>query len=60
VHQATVALHAAAINPEWASLTGLRTGRSDVDINQDAIGQMELKAPIDGIIVFESNYSRGG
>jgi HlyD family secretion protein len=60
VQEATVALHATADNSKIASLTRLRDqAASDVDITKTRIAQMELKAPIDGLLVFASNYSQG-
>jgi HlyD family secretion protein len=60
VQEATVALHATADKSKIASLTRQRDqAASDVDLTKSRIGQMELKSPIDGIIVFESNYSQG-
>lgn len=60
VQEATVDLHATADKSRLASLTRLRDqAASEVDLTKSRIGQMELKAPIDGILVFESNYSQG-
>jgi multidrug efflux pump subunit AcrA (membrane-fusion protein) len=60
VQEATVALHATADNSKIASLTRLRDqAASDVDITKTRIAQMELKAPIDGLLVFASNYAQG-
>ena len=60
VQQATVELHATADRSKIASATRLRDqAAADVDLTKSRIGQMELKAPLDGILVFESNYSQG-
>lgn len=60
VQEATVALHATADKSKIASLTRLRDqAAADVDLTKSRIAQMELKSPIDGILVFESNYSQG-
>jgi HlyD family secretion protein len=60
VQDATVALHATADKSRLASLTRVRDqAQAEVDLTKSRIGQMELKAPIDGILVFESNYSQG-
>jgi multidrug efflux pump subunit AcrA (membrane-fusion protein) len=60
VQEATVALHATADQSKIASLTRQRDqAQNDVDITKSRISQMELKAPIGGIIVFEPNYSQG-
>ena len=60
VQEATVALHATADKSRLASLTRVRDqAAAEVDLTKSRIGQMELKAPIAGILVFESNYSQG-
>jgi HlyD family secretion protein len=60
VQEATVALHATGDRSKIASLTRQRDqAAADVDLTKSRIAQMELKAPIDGILVFESNYSQG-
>lgn len=60
VQEATVTLHATGDKSKIASLTRQREqADSDVEITKSRIGQMEIKAPIDGILVFESNYSQG-
>ena len=60
VQEATVDLHAASDKSKIASLTRQRDqAQSDVDITKARIAQMELKAPITGFLVFESNYSQG-
>jgi multidrug efflux pump subunit AcrA (membrane-fusion protein) len=60
VQEATVELHAASDRAKIASLTRVRDqAKSDVDIMKARIAQMEIKAPIDGIVVFAPNYSQG-
>ena len=60
VQDATVALHATADKSKIASLTRVRDqAQAEVDLTKSRIGQMELQSPIDGILVFESNYSQG-
>ncbi len=60
VQDATVALHATADKSKMASLTRLRDqAQADVDLTRSRIAQMELRAPIDGILIFASNYSQG-
>lgn len=60
VQEATVALHGTADKSKIASLTRLRDqAAADVDLTKTRISQMELKSPIDGILVFASNYSQG-
>jgi HlyD family secretion protein len=60
VQQATVDLHSTSDKSKIASLTRLRDqAQSDVDITKARIAQMELKAPLDGFLVFEPNYSQG-
>jgi HlyD family secretion protein len=60
VQEATVALHAIADKSKIASLTRVRDqAQADVDLTKSRIAQMEIRAPIDGILVFESNYSQG-
>jgi multidrug efflux pump subunit AcrA (membrane-fusion protein) len=60
VQEATVALHATADKSKLASLTRVRDqAQAEVELTKSRISQMELKAPIEGILVFESNYSQG-
>jgi multidrug efflux pump subunit AcrA (membrane-fusion protein) len=60
VQEATVALHATGDQSKIASFTRQRDqAAADVDLTKSRIAQMELKAPIDGILIFESNYSQG-
>jgi multidrug efflux pump subunit AcrA (membrane-fusion protein) len=60
VQEATVTLHATADQSKIASLTRVRDqAAADVDLTKTRISQMEIQAPIEGILVFESNYSQG-
>src|SRR5215469_16181752 len=60
VEQATVDLHAAADRAKRGSLTRLRDqAQNDVDITKSRIDQMQLRAPLSGILTFASNYSQG-
>lgn len=58
LQEATVALHQASSASRIASLTRQRDQvQTDVDITTSRIAQMELKAPIDGLLLFNMNYS---
>jgi HlyD family secretion protein len=60
VQQATVDLHATSDTSKIASLTRQRDqAQSDVDITKARIAQMELRSPISGFLIFQSNYSQG-
>ena len=58
--EATVALHRASETSRIASLTRQRdNAKLDVDITKARIGQMEIKAPITGFLMFSTNYTQG-
>ena len=60
VQEATVDLHATSDRSRIASLTRQRDqAQSDVDITKARIAQMELKSPISGFLIFQSNYAQG-
>ena len=60
VLKAAAELHTASSKAKIASLTRLRDqGRSDVELFQQRIEQMILKAPLSGILVFNPNYAQG-
>jgi len=60
VQEATVDLHATSDRSKIASLTRQRDqAQADVDITKARIAQMELKSPISGFLIFNSNYSQG-
>jgi multidrug efflux pump subunit AcrA (membrane-fusion protein) len=59
VQEATVDLHAASDRSRIASLTRLRDqAQSDVDLTKARIAQMEIKSPMTGFLIFNSNYSQ--
>jgi hypothetical protein len=58
LQEATIALHEASSASRIASLTRQRDQvKTDVDLTTARIAQMELKAPIDGLLLFNMNYS---
>lgn len=60
VQEASVALHAASDKAKVASLTAqARKARAEVDLTNHRIAQMEVKAPLNGLIVYLPNYSQG-
>jgi multidrug efflux pump subunit AcrA (membrane-fusion protein) len=60
VQEATVDLHAASDLSRLASLTRQRDqAKADVDITRERIAQMEIKSPLSGFLIFQSNYSQG-
>jgi multidrug efflux pump subunit AcrA (membrane-fusion protein) len=60
VEEATVNLHEASDKAKIASLTRQRDqAQSEVTITKQRLGQMELKAPLSGIVMYLSNYSQG-
>lgn len=60
VQQATVALHDASEKSKIASLTRQRDkADNDVKVTQSRIAEMDVKAPISGIINYLPNYSQG-
>lgn len=60
VKEATAELHSASDKAKIASATRLRDqAKFDVDLVKTRLEQMEIKAPLDGVIVFLPNYSQG-
>ncbi|MEO8596681.1 MAG: efflux RND transporter periplasmic adaptor subunit [Candidatus Solibacter sp.] len=60
VQEATVDLHAASDRSRLASLTRLRDqAKAEVELTKARIDQMELRSPITGFLIFQSNYSQG-
>jgi len=60
VEQATVELHAAADRSKRGSCTRLRDkAQNDVDVIKGRIAQMQIRAPLTGILTFNTNYSQG-
>jgi multidrug efflux pump subunit AcrA (membrane-fusion protein) len=58
VQEATVALHQASDKSRIASLTRQRDqAQTDVDLTKSRIAQMELKAPISGLLSLRTNCS---
>ena len=55
-----IAVHAAADASHLASLTRQRDqAQADVDLTKSRIAQMDIAAPLSGVVVFASNYSQG-
>jgi len=55
---ATIALHEASSTSKIASLTRQRDlAKTQMDVTASRIAQMELKAPIGGLLLFEMNWS---
>ena len=60
VQEANVALHEASSKSRIASLTRVQEqAQYEVDLTKKRLAQMELQAPISGLIVFLPNYSQG-
>jgi HlyD family secretion protein len=60
VQEAAVNLHKASDDAKIASVTRqLAKAQSEVDVAKQRLGQMELKAPIDGVVVYQMNNSQG-
>lgn len=60
VQEATVALHQASDKAKIASLTRqLEKARDEVNLTKYRIEQMEVKAPLTGIVIYLPNYSQG-
>lgn len=60
VQEAATQLHAASERARIASLTRLRDrAQAEIDLYDKRLGQMELKAPSNGIINYLSNNSQG-
>jgi HlyD family secretion protein len=60
VKEAAVELHAASDRAKTASLTRLRDqAQFEVDLVTTRLAQMEIKTPLDGVIVYLPNYSQG-
>ena len=60
VQQATVQLHEASDRARMASLARQRDkAREELELTKYRLAQMELKAPLTGLINFLSNYSQG-
>jgi multidrug efflux pump subunit AcrA (membrane-fusion protein) len=60
VQEANIALHAASNASRIASLTRQRDqAKADVELTKARIAQMEIPAPLGGVVVFVSNYNQG-
>jgi hypothetical protein len=60
VQDANIALHAASDKSRLASLTRQRDqAKADVELTKARIAQMEIPAPLGGVVVFVSNYNQG-
>jgi HlyD family secretion protein len=60
VQEANGALHTASDRAKIASLTRQRdAAQADVDLTKKRIGQMEIRAPLTGFVVFVPNYNQG-
>jgi multidrug efflux pump subunit AcrA (membrane-fusion protein) len=60
VVEATVELHAASDKSRIASLTRQRdAAQADVDLMKSRLTQMELKAPVTGMLMLGFNYAQG-
>ncbi len=60
VQEAAVKLHEASDRAKIASLTRVRdAAKAEVDITKRRIEQMEISAPISGVIVYMPNFSQG-
>ena len=60
VQEATVALHEASDKAKIASFGRQQEqAQAEVDLTKARLAQMEIKAPLNGIIVYLSNYSQG-
>jgi len=60
VQEANMALHTATNTSRMASLTRQRDqAKADIEVTQRRMAQMEIKAPLSGVVVFVSNYNQG-
>jgi HlyD family secretion protein len=60
VQEANIALHESAAKRRIAALTRQRDqAQADVDLTKTRMTQMEIKAPLSGVVVFVSNYNQG-
>lgn len=60
VQEANIALHESAAKRRIAALTRQRDqAQADVDLTKSRMAQMEIKAPLSGVVVFVSNYNQG-
>ena len=60
VQEATVQLHSSSDRAKVASLTRARDqAKAEVEVTEYRLSQMEVKAPMSGIVVYLPNYSQG-
>jgi HlyD family secretion protein len=60
VQEATVSLHKASDTAKIASVTRQRDkAQAEVDLAKERLGQMEMKAPLDGVVIYQMNNSQG-
>ncbi len=60
VQEATVNLHATSGKAKTASLTRQRDqAQAEVDLTKHRLAQMELRAPLSGVVMYMQNYSQG-
>lgn len=60
VQDANIDLHATSDRSRLASLTRQRDqAKADVELTKARIAQMEIPAPLGGVVVFVSNYNQG-
>lgn len=60
VQEATVNLHETSSKAKIASLTRLRDqAQAEVDLTKQRLAQMEMKAPLGGMVNYLPNYSQG-
>jgi HlyD family secretion protein len=60
VQEANIALHATSNASRIASLTRQRDqAKADVELTTSRMAEMEIEAPLGGVVVFVSNYNQG-
>jgi HlyD family secretion protein len=60
VQEATVNLHQKSDEAKVASVTRQRDkAKDEVDLAKQRLGQMEVKAPLEGVIIYQMNTSQG-
>ena len=60
VQEANMTLHTASATRRIAALTRQRDqAQADVDLTKRRMSQMEIAAPLSGVVVFVSNYNQG-
>lgn len=60
VQEATVNLHKASDEAKTASVTRQRDkAQAEVDLAKQRLAQMEMRAPLDGVVIYQMNNSQG-